>query len=89
MNAPLPNARHERFAQVMAACGNASEAWRQATGKSHNADKWGYVWGVKRGMRERIAGMPRLQPVTVCGLALGGLPQIFRHQFVLGGEVAV
>ena len=40
-------------------------------------------------LRQRIAGMRLLEPIPAGVGALGGLPQIFRHQFVLRREVAV
>ncbi len=52
-------------------------------------DVTGHVLEPGAQLRQRIAGMLRLQPVPARRLALGGLPQIFRHQFVLGREVAV
>jgi len=51
----LKNPKHEAFAQEFVLTGNASEAWRRATGKTEGADKYAAEFGVIRGMAERIA----------------------------------
>jgi predicted ATPase with chaperone activity len=50
----LKNIKHEMFAQNYCICGNASEAWRQATGKTKDADTHAAEFMVVRGMKERI-----------------------------------
>jgi hypothetical protein len=51
----LTNPRDEAFCQAFVRSGNASEAWRVATGKSKNADVHGAEFMVKHGIKERIA----------------------------------
>ena len=50
----LKNPKHEQFAQNFCICGNASEAWRQATGKTKDADTHAAEFMVIHGMKERI-----------------------------------
>jgi hypothetical protein len=50
----LKNPKHERFAQLYAVSGNASAAWREATGKTKDADAHSASFMVIHGMKERI-----------------------------------
>lgn len=51
---PLKNPSHEAFCQEYSRHGNAAAAWRQATGKTKNADVNGNEWLVKPGFDLRI-----------------------------------
>lgn len=57
----LKNIRHERFAQEYAQNGNASEAWRQATGKVKDADAHAATFMVINGMQARIQEIRQAQ----------------------------
>lgn len=50
----LKNIKHEMFAQNYCICGNASEAWRQATGKTKDANVHADEYMAVHGMKERI-----------------------------------
>ena len=50
----LKNPGDEAFCQAFVRCGNASEAWRQATGKTKNADVHGAEFMVKHGIAQRL-----------------------------------
>lgn len=50
----LKNIKHEQFAQNFCICGNASEAWRQATGKTKDANVHADEFMAVHGMKDRI-----------------------------------
>lgn len=53
---PLPDAEHEKFAQLFATECSAAEAWRQATkGDPTHSDANGAKWAVKGSIPERVA----------------------------------
>jgi hypothetical protein len=51
----LKNPKDEAFCQAFVRSGNASEAWRAATGKTKNADVHAAEFMVKHGIKDRIA----------------------------------
>jgi hypothetical protein len=55
----LRNVRHEQFCQHIAHGLNASEAYRQASGRSKNANVHSDEWMNARGVQERIAELRR------------------------------
>jgi phage terminase small subunit len=51
----LKNPKHESFAQAYAVIGNASEAWRRATGRKKDADVRAAEFMSQRSIKQRIA----------------------------------